>query len=548
MKLSAAPLTLITCLVCFHHLAVGLAGAQVNVLTANYGIDRTNANLEETLLTPANVQRGSFGKLGVLPADGQVFAQPLYLSGLTIPDQGSHNVLFVATEHNSVYAYDADSADSPTLYWHRNLGPSVPSTLFADAEGAPYTDIAPEVGITSTGTIDLQGGVLYVVAETLVRHRPTFELHALDLATGEERMNGPVTISATFPGAAAGAVNGRVPFDPSQHIQRPGLLLLNGAVYVGFGSHADQGTWHGWLISYNASNLNQQIGVFQATPNGRGGAIWQSGRGLVADDSGNIYIMTGNGDYDGIREFGESFIKLSGTSPVVTDWYTPQNWRILSDNDYDLSAGPVLIPGTRLLVGGDKYGSLYLIQGDNMGHLDEGNSATQVFKAVNGWIFTLALWPQPDAAYVYVQEKNGPLKCYQVVGETFSTEPVSVSNTVGSARVGMAISANGKQPGTGILWQSTGGYADPSTPGILHAFDASNLENELWNSGLDPQDDLNGFVKFVPPTVANGKVFMASSNAVAVYGLLPPGESSDPEPVVTPAQNTSRPTADPASR
>ena len=496
------------------------AEAPVNVLTANFGAGRTNANLEETQLTPANIGKGRLGKLGVFPVDGQVFAQPLYVSDVTIPGQGPRNVLFIATEHNSVYAYDADTAASPALLWCRNLGPSVSSSLFTQNDGSPYSDIAPEIGITSTGTIDLDAGVWYVVAEIMEKHGPIFRLHALDLATGQERMNGPVRIHAEVAGTGAAADSGRIRFDPVQHIQRPGLLLLNGSVYAGFGSHADTGAWHGWVVGYSASDLTVRTAVFQATPAGQGGAIWQSGRGLVADDAGGIYVMTGNGDYDGVLNFGESFVKLSGDGPQVVDWYTPQNWQDLSENDYDLSAGPALIPGSHTLVGGDKAGNLYLIDGDWMGQLDDGTSPTQVFQAVNGWIFNFALWGREDAAYVYVQEKSGPLKCYRAAGGRFDPTPVSVSTTTGTARVGMTLSANGGQPGTGVLWETTGGYADPSTPGVLHAFDASDLSIELWNSAMDSRDALNGFVKFVGPTVVNGKVFVASTDSVVAYGLL----------------------------
>ena len=220
--------------------------AQVMVLTANGSNDRTNANLQETNLTPVNVIPGSFGKLGSLPVDGQVYAQPLYVSGLMIPGKGLLNVLFVATMHNSVYAYNADAMAPPDLLWRVNLGPSVPSTmLYTD-----YSDIDPEIGILGGGAIDLQRGVLYVVSETLQRGVPAFFLHALDLTSGAECLNGPAEITAAVPSAGAGVV-----FDPLQHLQRPGLLLANDAVYIGFGSHADQNLWHGWLMSYDAANV-----------------------------------------------------------------------------------------------------------------------------------------------------------------------------------------------------------------------------------------------------------------------------------------------------
>ncbi|HLK66391.1 MAG TPA: hypothetical protein VKU19_23315 [Bryobacteraceae bacterium] len=514
-----------------------LLPAQVNVLTANYGNDRANANLQEALLTTANVAPGSFGKVGTLPADGEIFAQPLYVSGVNIDGQGTHNVLLIATQHNSLYAYDADQTAPAVLLWRVNLGPSVPSSTL-DSDTGAFTDVFPEVGILSTGTVDPQAGVVYIVAETLSKGGPIFQLHALDLANGQERMNGPVTISGIVSGTGQGSTSdGILPFDPLNHLQRTGLLLANGAVSIAFGSHGDSGMWHGWVMSYNASDLTKQLGTFSVTPDGLGGAVWQSGHGLAADDAGNTYFITGNGDYDGTRDFGETFVKLGSGSLALSDWYTPADWEMLADNDYDLSAGPALIPGTHTLVGGDKAGFLYLINGDSMGHLDNG-SAVQVFPAVNGFIFTLALWNRPDATYLYVREGNASMTAFRIVGGNFDPNPVSSSSlTGGGARIGMALSANSGQDGTGILWVTTGEYRDPSTPGILHAYNASDLSNELWNSAIASQDSLNGFVKFVSPTVANGKVYTVAGGSVTVYGLLAGTPSGRTQPVVAAALN-----------
>jgi hypothetical protein len=317
-----------------------------------------------------------------------------------------------------------------------------------------------------------------------------------------------------------------MPFDPWQHIQRPGLLLSNGAVYVAFGSHSDFGVWHGWLMSYDASDLSKRLGAFQTTPDGQGGSIWQSGRGLAGDDAGSVYFVTGNGDFDGIRNLSQSFVRVSGSEICLADWYTPSDWQFLSNNDYDLSAGPAILPGTHLLIGGDKQGNLYIVNGDSMGRLETGNSA-QVVQAVGGFIFSFALWPREDATLVYVREADSSLKAFRVTQGVLDANAVSTSGPAGgTARVGMAISANGSQEGTGILWVTTGDYLDPSVPGILHAFDASNLANEIWNSSMNAGDHLNGFAKFASPTVANGKVFAASSNAVVVYGLLPEGRAA----------------------
>jgi hypothetical protein len=498
----------------------GTGSAQVNVLTANYGNDRTNANLQETRLTPHNVSTGSFGKIGTLPVDGQVYAQPLYVSRLDLPGQGVHNVLFVLTQHNSVYAYDAERVRSPVLFWSVNLGPSVPTSLFDD-----YSDIEPEIGILSTGAIDLQRGVLFVVSMSMLYGSPMFQLHALDLTNGEERLHGPVIIGGATAGAGAGSWNESVlAFDPMWHIQRPGLLLANGAVYICFGSHGDQGSFHGWMMTFDASDVRRQLGVFATTPNGEGGSIWQSGRAPAADDNGDVYVITGNGDYDGDSNFAESFLKFSGAPPSLVDWYTPSDWEKKADWDEDLSAGPALIPGTDLLVAGDKSGQLYLLDCSFMGHLAPPiSSSVQSIQAVqDSGIFGFALWNRTDGAYVYLQEEESILKAYRIRDGSLEPSPVSVSTAwAHSSYVGLAISANGGTDGTGILWETTTDQDDSALGGTLHAFDASNLSHELWNSDRTGGPDRMGtFAKFATPTVANGKVYVPTfSGAVAVYGL-----------------------------
>jgi hypothetical protein len=493
--------------------------AQVSIPTANGDNYRTNSNLRENKLTPQNVQAGLFGKLGSFRVDGQIYAQPLYASNLVFPDGIARNVLLITTMHNSVYAYDADMPSAAGLLWQVNLGRAFPTSLW----NASYTDISPEVGILGTGAIDLQAGVLYVVGETLEAGAAAFSLHALDLVTGVERMNGPAVITAAVSGSGAGSVGGVIQFDPGQHLQRPGLLLANNAVYVAFGSHMDQSPWHGWVMSYNASDLTATPGVFLTTPNGEGGAVWQSGRGLAADDTGAVYGMTGNGDFDGAGDFGESFVKLSGNGGALIDWFTPANWQTLSDVDADLSTGPAVIPGTHYVVGGDKYGQLYLLNGDAMGKLgSEETEGSPVFSgAVIGGMFNFALWNRLGTAFIYVQGYHDVVKSYQIASAAFDTTPASSgTNSVASPRVGITISANG--PRDGILWETTGDFTAASVPGTLHAFDALNLADELWNSGENAtQDSLGAFAKFVNPTVVNGKVYVAtSSGAVVVYGSL----------------------------
>jgi hypothetical protein len=502
----------------------GQMPAQVSVLTANGDNYRTNANLSEPHLTPQNVRPGSFGKLGSFPADGQVYAQPLYVSNLVFPNGGARDVLFIATMNNTVYAYDADVPSAAGLLWQVNLGQPFPTAQW----NAPYNDITPEVGILGTGTIDPSSGVLYVVAETLQNGAAVFSLHALDLLTGAERMNGPAAITAQVGGSGAGSVGGVMRFDPNQHLQRPGLLLSNNSVYVAFGSHMDQSPWHGWVMSYSASDLTKQQGVFLTTPNGEGGAIWHSGRGLAADDTGSVYSMTGNGDFDGVGDFGESFLKLSGSSVSLADWFTPANWNSLTDVDADLSTGAAVIPGTHNVVGGDKDGQLYLLNGDSMGNLGSPDADDgPVFSGtVIGGMFNFALWNRPGTTYIYVQGFEDVVKSYQITGLALNLTPLSSSSTsVVSPRVGMTISANGSSDG--ILWETTG----DSPTGTLHAFDAINLSDELWNSNENTSDSLGGFAKFANPTVVNGKVYVAtSSGAVAAYGLLCANRSPSPMP------------------
>jgi hypothetical protein len=282
--------------------------------------------------------------------------------------------------------------------------------------------------------------------------------------------------------------------------------------------------YHGWLMSYDASDLTHQMGLYMSTPNGDGGSFWQSGRGLAADDLGNIYGITGNGDYDGVWNFGQSFVKISGAAPVRVGSFTPLSWKSMSDGDADLAAGPALITGTHRLISADKIGNLYILEGDAMGQADpQLPGVFQTFPVSRGSIFNFAVWSRPGNTYVYLQGANDPVSCFQITDAAFNTAPVSVASTpVRWVRIGMTLSANGIQDGTGILWETTGNYNDTTTPGALHAYDASSLSRELWSSDMNPERDSMGpITKFANPTVANGKVYVPSfSNAVVVYGLL----------------------------
>jgi uncharacterized protein (TIGR03437 family) len=494
-----------------------LAFAQVNVLNVNYDNQQTGANLRETSLTP-QMDWSTFGKVGTYPVDGQVFTQPLYVTGVAIGGV-KYNVLYVATMGNSVFAFNADNPRSATPLWKVNLGPTVPSGLFN------LSDILPEIGILGTPAIDANAQALYVVADTLppgAAASPVFQLHALSLVDGHEMFGGPVEITASVPGTGADSNNGTVAFDAFWQLQRPGLSLGNGSLYVAFGSHADIGNYQGWILAYNASTL-KQTAVFNSAPNGRQAAFWQSGRAPAVDTNGDVYAATGNGDFDGVKNFGETVVRLGGADLSLLDWYTPQDWSDLNDLDEDVgSAGTILIANTDLLLSGGKSGLLYLVEDNSMGHLGANTTSTVQGVQVNPWgLFQMALWNNPAGPIVYEFEPNGPLKAFQIVNNQINSTILSEFTPQNlSAYAGLSLSANG---GTnGIVWLITGNYDIDGVPGTLYALDAANLANVLWNSGLSSsRDDLGGLAKFAPPTVANGRVYVPTfSSAVTVYGEL----------------------------
>ena len=494
--------------------------AQVNVLTANYDNQRTNANLQETILNQQNVTTSSFGKIGYFPVDGEIYAQPLYASGVQITGQGLHNVVYVVTMHNSVYAIDADMPGSTTPLWTVNFGPSVPSWVLN------FTDILPEVGILSTPVIDLTRQVIYIVSDTLDGGTPVFRLHALSLADGSEMLNGPVVISAAVPGHGAGNHAGTLTFDPAIELQRPGLALANGMVYLGFGSRGDLDNWHGWLMSFDASTL-KQISFLTTSPEGYGASIWHSGRAPAIDASGNLYVATGNGDFDGSVNFGESVLKFSGTDLTLVDWYTPDTWSALNDNDSDLgSSGVILLPSTNQLVTSGKSGDLFVIKSDSMGHLGPKNSSTvQNVQANEGGTHTTALWNDPSGPIVYAQETGGVLNAFQIVnGQINSTALSQIKPANPTLFAGLSVSGDSNSPGSTILWYTVANYYIIQQPGTLHALDPLDLTHEFWNSDMVPTDALGRYAKFAPPMVANGRVYVPTfSNELVIYGLLTAG-------------------------
>jgi len=524
-------------LVCVTVICLALTGralCQIEITTNHNDVARTGANLNETILNASNVNVSDFGKLFARNVDGQIYAQPLYLSQVPVSGHGTRNVVYVATEHDRVYAFDADDPTAATPLWQVSLGTPVPSqeVCSGSLSGCPYNDLVPEIGITATPVIDVAGGTIYVVAKTKSVSQGaasySFKLHALDVASGAEKFGGPVEIRA--PG-----------FAPLYHLNRPGLLLLNGVVYLGFGSVGDIKSWHGWVMGYSASTL-QQVAAFNSTPGGNGGSIWASGQGLAAD-SDNLYVMSANGSFDansGGANYGDSVIKLSpakGLAPV--DYFTPHNQSLLAQGDIDLgSGGPMLLPGTNLLVGIGKDGVARLVNTADLGKFNAlVNNDVQEFTALQGtcggtrgicFMGAPVYWDSSAfGPAMYVWGSDDYLKAFPFNGTAFQTTPASQGPILDPAglsnTVALSLSANGNQ--SGVVWASAPRSGDANAgvaPGIVYAFDASNLSHELWDSRQNSaRDDVGSYAKFTPPTIANGKVYVPTfSNQLVVYGLM----------------------------
>ena len=518
---------------------VATAPAQ-NVLMQHNDLARTGANLHETQLNPASVKTG-FGKLYSLPVDGQIYAQPLVVNGVEIPGKGVHNVVYVATMKNNVYAFDADHEAEDCPLWKRNLGKPVPYQLIPLNWGSlvGQYNIKPFMGITSTPVIDPEGGRMWVVAKTM--NTPDdlrYYLYSLDIKTGE--------ILGTSQPIQSG--DGADKLDAKSNLQRTGLLRQNGMVYLGFGSEFDGGLYHGWLLAFDENTLEQKY-IFNTTPGdvfGEGG-IWQAGNAPAADADGNIYIMTGNGAYDPDKQrYGSSFVKLSPQLKVL-DWFTPSNYLKLNLEDLDLgSSGPLLLPDSGQLVGGGKTGYLYLLNRNSLGHLQPKHSmapAVQEFHISSHWTLTWISWLAPVLGYhhihgapvywnsadhgrmIFVWPEQSTLKAYKYDPVSyFQKKPVLVGPMAPKGMPGgfLSISANGNQ--NGLLWASTPLNQDAFVKvvtGTLRVFDANTLE-QLWSTDKNEPEDLFNFAKYCPPTIANGKVYLATfSDRLNVYGLIP---------------------------
>ena len=525
------------------------AAAQINVTTSQYNNQRTNVNGNESVLTPANVNSTNFGKLFSQPVDGYVYAQPLYVPNIMI-NGSAHNVVYVATEHDSVYAFDADSntgANGQPLWKTSFLSPGV-TTVPSSSLSAGNTDIIPEIGITGTPVIDLSTRTLYVVAETLENNGSSFvkKLHALDITTGAERPGSPIAISAsaTVPGQST------VTLDIAGANQRTGLLLYNGVIYIGLGAHGDGTTTiRGWILgySYNGSNFSQ-VFVFCSEPsavNGSAGGIWNSGQGLPMDSGSNLFVATGNGTFDINLQppinYGDSIIRIDlSQGPTVQDYFTPSNQGTLSANDMDVGSGGLAIlpdqtgPNPHLLVQAGKEGKIYVVNRDNMGHFNSsGDNIVQELLAINS-VFSSPVYFNGK---VYYWGVNDFVKAFTVTNGMLSTSPTDLGGvSFGFPGATPTISANGTS--NAILWaleadafSNTG----PGGPAVLFAYDAGNLSaGPLYNSSQNSaRDNPGGAIKFVVPTVANGKVYVGAVGQLSVFG-----EIGSVAPAITSANST----------
>ena len=527
------------------------AFAQTHVTTHHNDAARTGANLNETLLTTTNVNVSEFGKLFERTVDDEIYAQPLYVEGVTIPALGVRNIVYVATNRNSVYAFDADNASATAPLWSVTYMPAGAVPVFRTDVGqacGTYVDFAGNIGIGGTPTIDPVTQTMYFVTRTKEAGTFVQRLHAVDIRNGSEMPGSPIVVQASVFGSGDGRdAQGNIAFNARTQNQRAALLLDHGTVYISWASYCDQGPYHGWILGYDAATL-QQVMVFNTSPDGGLGGFWHSGGGLAADGTGNLYGLTGNGSFNGDaaggRNFGNSFLKVSPTGTLL-DWFTPYNWSFLNATDEDLGIqNALLVPNTNLLVGGGKEGVMYVLDRNNMGHFRSGNNGqiVQSFQAssagrMNG---SPVFWNSSTyGPAIYNWAAGDPLKVFRLVNGLFTT-PASAQSTAlapGGMPGGiLSLSANGSTPGTGILWAALSRAGDANhapQPGILRAYDAGNVTRELWNSQQNAsRDALGNFSKFSPPTVANGKVFVASlSNKLVAYGLIGPTGGNLP-PVV----------------
>ena len=517
------------------------------VITYHNNLARDGTNSQEYALTTSSVKTAIFGKLFSCPVDGAAYTQPLWVPSLTFGGQ-VRNAIFVATEHDSVYDFDADANPCSQL-WHANLldvahgGTAGETPVPTGDVGSGFQDILPEIGVTGTPVLDLASGTLYVVSKSEGPAGSFHQrLHALDLITGDEKFAGPINITASAPGTGDGSVGGILNFDPQNEHQRGALTLVNGTIYIAWAAHEDHDPYHGWVIGYDAATL-AQVAVFNADPNGSRSGIWMSGGAPAVDGGGNLYLSTGNGTFDGNSsalpndDFGDTVMKVGTSSGLaLVDWFTPYNQAFLDGQDVDLgSSGVVILPDQssgppHLLVTGGKEGKLYLLDRDAMGNYCASCTTTdtnvlQSFLAAPAIFGTPAFWQNK----LYLGGTSDALSLF-----AFNTT-TGIFNTVASSQSATSFQFPGPTPSLsaqgasgGVLWAiDSSRYGVPSAfgtgPAVLHAYDAANLSSELWNSSLaaNNRDAAGNAVKFTVPTVANGKVYIGTRTEIDVYGLLP---------------------------
>jgi hypothetical protein len=528
------------------------------VTTYHNNLLRDGVNSQEYALTPGNVNVSTFGKRFSCAVDGAIYAQPLWVAGLTMSG-AVHNVVFVATQHDSLYAFDGDASPCAEL-WHANLIDSAHGAAAAETPvcsndvGSGYGDIQPEIGVTGTPVIDLATGTLYVLSKSETGGCATVagasfvqRLHAIDIASGSEQLNSPVSISASVAGTGDGASGGVLSFNPQSEGQRPGLALLSNVpvggllykmVVISWASHEDAFPYHGWLIGYDASNVRQRLEVFNTTPNGGLGGIWMGGGAPAVDSNNNLYVATGNGTFDfqlAGNDYGDSVLRISSSGSLdVADFFTPNNQVTLNLYDTDLgSGGVVLLPDQttgppHLLIQGGKQGFIYLVDRDNMGGYNVmGDQVVQEFQADKGSWTTPVFWR--NAMYIAGSGDHGSCDALKAYGFTAGTGFSSAASSSSSHCFGFpGATPSLSSPGAtnGIVWAADAecyGTAGSSCggPAVLYALDASNLSNQLWSSAENTRDQAGAAVKFSVPTVANGKVYIGTRTELDVYGFLP---------------------------
>jgi hypothetical protein len=502
------------------------------IATAQYDNARTGANLLETILTPQNLNVAQFGRIGFLPVDGDVYAQPLYIPHLEIPGKGPRNVLFIATEKDSVYAFDADALSAEPL-WQVSFVDAKKRISPVSSRDVHCPFIEPDIGITSTPVIDLPSKTLYTLARTREAESGRWvfrqKLHALDLATGAEKLGGPVLIQATFQGPKSLLSKGITEFNPLLENQRSALLLARHNVFIAWASSCDVGPYYGWVMSYDAGTL-KQTGFLNVSPGAKESGIWQADAGPAADSDGNIYLITGNGGFtaaSGGRDYGDSVLKIALTPNglAVRDYFTPADQAHLNDTDGDFGSGsPILLPDQppphpHLLLAAGKSAKIYELDRDQLGHFHQPNdtNAVQVLPAGAQSFGAPAYWN----GHVFYFLMKDYLRDYALQNGRLSTQPVAKSTTKIDDPGTPAISANGSK--SGIVWiLSTKVWNGPDQPAVLFAYDAANVSHELYNSTQNPtRDGAGNALRFTIPTIANGRVYVPTKHRIDVYALLP---------------------------